>query len=83
MNFITADVRALHEHVPAASYDVALDKGCLDAIYNRLRASKTAPPYANVRNGWRQFWRGMLARVRGRRDARMKSRRVRTCESRV
>ena len=35
MDFITADVRKLHEHVPASSYDVALDKGLLDAIYCR------------------------------------------------
>ena len=35
MEFLTADVRTLHEQLPPSSFDVALDKGCLDAIFSR------------------------------------------------
>jgi hypothetical protein len=38
MEFLTADVRALHDQLPPSSFDVALDKGCLDAIFSRCAA---------------------------------------------
>jgi len=40
MDFITADVRELHQHIPAGSMDVALDKGLLDAIYCSAKSDK-------------------------------------------
>ncbi len=35
LRWVTADVRELHKHFPASSFDVALDKGLLDAVYCR------------------------------------------------